>query len=429
MTLSEKLPSRLLAILASTLLLTAQAAIAATINVTTEADVVGADGKCSLREAISNVNAHAATVSGSGECAAGNGINDTILVPAGTYALSIGSAGEDHNAAGDFDIRANVDIEGAGIGATIIDGNHIDRAFDIPVDGLTVSMEDISIRNGLPSGHRTNVPASVDGGGIFVGADTLGLLRVELSLNQAGAGSLSNALYNYGGDGGALYADHSTLTIIDCVFDGNVSGIGETVASTDGGGGQGGAMYLMGGSATITRSSFTNNHTQDASGPGGDAGFGGAIYVAASDNLAIAASAFDSNQAGPTAGKRNSGGALAMILDTGDVVSITRTSITRNSASFGGGIAAAGGAGFTIVNSTIADNQADTEGGGIFFNSVIAHIDFTTITKNDSTAGSGIVANNNYNALPMTTINLRNSIVSGNTGGGNGCTSMSTVFS
>jgi CSLREA domain-containing protein len=73
--------------------------------VNTTADVVGADGRCSLREAIAAANADAAPSSGAGGCPAGSG-QDTIRLPAGTYRLVITGASEDNDASGDLDIRA-----------------------------------------------------------------------------------------------------------------------------------------------------------------------------------------------------------------------------------------------------------------------------------------------------------------------------------
>ena len=76
-------------------------ALAAGISVDSTADnLTGADGLCTLREAITNANTDSDTTGG--DCTAGSGA-DTITLPAGTYALSIAGAGEDANATGDLD--------------------------------------------------------------------------------------------------------------------------------------------------------------------------------------------------------------------------------------------------------------------------------------------------------------------------------------
>lgn len=95
-------------------------------------DVVAADGNCSLREAITSANLHAAPFTGPGECASGTG-NDTIMLPPGPLLLSISGRGEDNNDTGDFDIRAaGLTIRGAGATLTSIDAQHIDRVFGQP---------------------------------------------------------------------------------------------------------------------------------------------------------------------------------------------------------------------------------------------------------------------------------------------------------
>lgn len=63
----------------------------------------------------------------------GSGV-DTIVVPVGTYTLSIAGAGEDANASGDLDITANLTINGAGGATTIIDGAGLVRVFEVAID-------------------------------------------------------------------------------------------------------------------------------------------------------------------------------------------------------------------------------------------------------------------------------------------------------
>src|SRR5687767_3195887 len=82
-----------------TLVLAAPAA-AADITVTTRQDTVSADGRCSLREAVTAANTNAAT----GGCPAGTVAPDVILLGDGHYLLSRAGAGEDGNATGDLDL-------------------------------------------------------------------------------------------------------------------------------------------------------------------------------------------------------------------------------------------------------------------------------------------------------------------------------------
>ena len=90
-------------------------AAGATINVNTTDDELNADSDCSLREAVQAANTDIA-VDG---CTAGSGA-DTIVLPAGTYRLTLAGADENGNASGDLDILSDVTIEGAGAATTKI---------------------------------------------------------------------------------------------------------------------------------------------------------------------------------------------------------------------------------------------------------------------------------------------------------------------
>jgi CSLREA domain-containing protein len=103
-------------------------AAAANFTVNSTADAVDANpgdglcetrtpGECTLRAAVQETNVLP------GE--------DTITIPAGTYYLSIAGAWEDNAATGDLDITDDLVVTGAGMGVTLIDGNELDRIFDI----------------------------------------------------------------------------------------------------------------------------------------------------------------------------------------------------------------------------------------------------------------------------------------------------------
>src|SRR5687768_13520300 len=86
---------------------------------------------CSLRAAIEEANARPGA--------------DVVVVPAGTYALGIRPVNQNDIATGDLDITDSVAIEGAGDGATIVDGGTppagaspevcgMDRVFEVLAD-------------------------------------------------------------------------------------------------------------------------------------------------------------------------------------------------------------------------------------------------------------------------------------------------------
>jgi len=134
----------------------ARRSVSAIIDVDSTADNTTADDDlCTLREAIKNANTDSDTTSG--DCAAGSGW-DTINIPTGTYALTLGGSGEDANATGDLDVLDSVTISGAGSGSTIIDGNAADRVLDVdPTNlGVTLELQDVTLTNGTET----------DGGGL-----------------------------------------------------------------------------------------------------------------------------------------------------------------------------------------------------------------------------------------------------------------------
>lgn len=140
----------------------------ATITVTSTTDtLVPGDGACSLREAISNANANADTTSG--DCVAGSAW-DTIMIPAGTYTLSIAGINENANMTGDLDITDETTVQGAGMAQTIVDGGRIDRVFNIRYEN--VHFADMTIQNGYaqqPGTCTANNPDDQrDGGGVYI---------------------------------------------------------------------------------------------------------------------------------------------------------------------------------------------------------------------------------------------------------------------
>ena len=79
---------------------------------------------------------------------------DTIIVPGGTFTLTIAGANEDNAATGDLDINGNVTIKGKGAGVTVVDANNIDRAFQVlsgkvKISGLTIEHGRVTQGGGL----------------------------------------------------------------------------------------------------------------------------------------------------------------------------------------------------------------------------------------------------------------------------------------
>src|SRR2546422_8779711 len=103
-----------------------------------EGNCATAGNTCTLRAAIQEANALPGP--------------DTIMVPAGTYLLTIEGRDEDLAVTGDLDITDDGNITGAGADRTIHDGNGIDRIFDIELPtsrvAIIVAIAALTIRNG-----------------------------------------------------------------------------------------------------------------------------------------------------------------------------------------------------------------------------------------------------------------------------------------
>ncbi|NNF62391.1 MAG: hypothetical protein HKN06_13825 [Gammaproteobacteria bacterium] len=150
-----------------------------------------AGGQCTLRAAVQESNAWGGT--------------DTINVPPGTYLLTRAGASEDLAVDGDLDITDEVTLQGTGTAATVIDGNQLDRIFEVraptaTISGLTVDNGQVNAEGGGIRVHGINSLTLTDatvsgsdvlskkGGGIFVASGSLTLVNVTLSGNLAKEG-------------------------------------------------------------------------------------------------------------------------------------------------------------------------------------------------------------------------------------------------
>src|SRR5882724_4389657 len=172
-----------------------------TVNDTVDAvDAVPGDGACAtagsactLRAAIQEANAHTGP--------------DMIMVPAGTYLLTIAGQAEDAAATGDLDITDDLTITGAGAGSTILEGNGIDRIFDVFNTASHVEISALTIRNGNPGPGAGPASTAGYGGGLY-NSSVLALSNVIVTSNTAAV------------NGGGIEND-GDITLMDCVVTGN----------------------------------------------------------------------------------------------------------------------------------------------------------------------------------------------------------------
>jgi hypothetical protein len=332
--------------------------VPATFLVTTTADVVNpADGLLSLREAISMANATAAA--------------DTIMLKAGTYAIGIDIAGEDANAGGDFDVTNPLTIVGRSAAATVVDGAHLDRVFDV-IGQFDVQFSNLTIQNGQE--------------GISVAGAGVNALDANITLNH------STVRRNTCSSGAGIWALNGDVTL-------NHSTVTDNIAT-----GNGGGIWALNGDVTLDRSTVSGN--QGANGGGIFAGSG-------------AVTATDSRLTGNTATRPFNGAADGGGLDAehGNVT-LVRVTVDHNHATEkGGGLYAPNGT-VTLRDSTVKLNFAGLVaiigglndppppflGGGVFAHDVTA-INSTVSRNTAFLSGGGISA---------VTVNLSHSTVSGN---------------
>src|SRR3954454_998191 len=332
---------------------------ATVFDVNTTSDIAScAPGTLSLRCAVNASN--------------GAGGTNTINVPAGDYTLSLTGVGEDAGLTGDLDItNGDLTIAGAGASTTTIHGSG-DRIFDV----VTASSAGTISLTGL---------TLTGGGGVSDGA-AIQALQGSLSLDQVVVGS--NTTTDGGFGGGIFYSPQvpGTLTVTESTFIDNTA----TETGTSGGG-FGGAISFEPGpgntTLTITDSTFDSNTAESGSNFGG--GFGGAIEVEPAGVLTatVTGSTFVNDHADGSTNQGGFGGAL--YVDPSDP---SRTFQVTNSTFFGNGAAGPGGFGggmylgtgtATLTNVTIAGNTAPFGGG--FYNDV---------ADNAATFANSIVANN-----------------------------------
>jgi hypothetical protein len=287
---------------------------------------------CSLRGAVAFANLNPGT---------------TIVVPSGTYNLTINGTGEGfsgNNSIGDLDISAtNTSIVGAGAATTIIQQTqpndrvieinpNLDAAFVTSISGVTIT-----------GGHETT---GIGGGGIIAGS----IDNVLTVTNSVISGNTATGAGTFGG--GGISFTGGSLTLSSTTVSGN---------STSGSGG--GIGYSAGdpfartpspGVLTVSNSTLSNN---SASGGGG-----GAIdlfdFNLSSGIYNITSSSFQGN----TATNGNGG---AIIVESGGPLTVSTSSFSNNSAGISGGAVYSNGTAVTIRYSRLVGNTVPIPANGL----------------------------------------------------------------
>jgi hypothetical protein len=312
---------------------------------------------CTLRAAIQEANFTAGT--------------DTVLVPAGTYLLTLTAApeGTADDAYGDLDITESVDIIGPSAETTLIDGNGLvtgDRVFHItdPLGaGMIVTLTELTLQGG----------------------------RV---LNENGGGLLVQAP-----EGGPPVEDETSIQVVlnSCAVRDNVAASDQVDPDTGKPiGGSGGGIYSTG-ELNLYQSSIAANLA---------AANGGGVYSGGPLNVDV--TEIVDNEA-------EGGGGL---FDTGAHIStFSRCLVAHNTAVGGGGVTSRTQVLQLWENCTIHGNVATDVGAGINTNGTVDLANCTVSeNRSDSDAPNGGAGLNSFGgaALEIGSFRIGNTILAGN---------------
>jgi len=303
-----------------------------------------ADGQCSLRAAIQEANALIGA--------------DMIVLPKGTYTLTLAGIDEDASATGDLDITDDTSIVGDGADATIVDANALDRIFDLfPADDtrkIEVSMSQLTARNGQISGGG-EAGASVGVG--FRIAASVHLVLDDVSVR----GNRSTGMYQ------GLAFDST-----GCIDGNRVRILDNRDTGPDGSMSARATVYLHGDAGNSEGACFSLTDSEIS---GNRADWAGAIFsdfvpitlrrslVSENESRLFGAMTLDIQadtllENVTISGNRSLSGAI--MLDAGSHLTLVHSTVTANVGSCcGGGLTNFGG--FTVLaNSIVAGNIADS---------------------------------------------------------------------
>lgn len=219
-------------------------------------------------------------------------------------------------------------------------------------------------------------------GGLVSGTSGGAILNGSTGIVKINNCTLSN---NSARSGGAIANTSGVINVNNCMFKQNSCGNG-----------QGGGIFNDSGTVTVTDSTFSDGRGTEGAGVSNLSGM-----------MEISNCIFSNNAVAASGGAIKNTNPFA-------TMNITNTTINDNSASFnGGGIYIFSGT-VTITNSTISGNRSSLGGGGISNNGT-ATITNCTISDNISSSfGGGIYVEKSG------TTNINNSTINGNSVTGNG---------
>ncbi|HKQ76044.1 MAG TPA: hypothetical protein VJ810_20285 [Blastocatellia bacterium] len=362
----------------------------------------GAPVVCTLRAAVQQSNA----LAGADMITFAASLNGTPI--------QLNQSGDDNNAnAGDLDINTDIAIVGNGAANTLIQGsnnasfasNMGDKIFGVNQDGLNPTLN-----------------ASLSG-------LTVRFTRNDITVNP-GFTQTGGAMDIFLTGAGAMPGP--TTTVTNCTFDSNASlhSYGGAI-NVDSGSLTPPTTNVFRGTVQFTNTTISNNDTLTVSGADDPPTGGGVNLFADIHNVTFTGCTITANQT--SALNTANGGGVNMRHSNGGLVTLTNTTVSNNIAgSDGGGIMLVFNQNLTMTGGSITGNTAngtggDADGGGLFNGTnTLPSGDLTlmlsgvTISNNTATAGAnarGGGLHNNANS-PITFTNCVFSGNSSDTGAG-----------
>ncbi len=318
------------------------------VNATND-ESIDSDTKTSLREALDKANADTST-------ADSITFDPTVFATFQTITLALG----------ELKVSGAVTITGPSVGV-VIDAATLSRVMSVDVPALSgqaVSISNMTLGNGA---------TTLNGAGINNNDEALTLNKVTIQ---------SNTTTGEGG-GISVTAAAGSLNLTDCVIIGNKA----TGTASNGGG----IDIRLASAVTLLRCTVSANESGED---------GGGIYFFSGGSLTMTNSTVSGNK-GNTAATGAGGGGIYLFSTTTNIVQSTISGNSTNSGgkdSNGGGIAALSASNVTILNSTVAFNNAGTLAGGGLHNGGSATITINSTIVSDNAATTGPDVNGKVNA-------------------------------
>lgn len=346
----------------------------------------------------------------------------TALIDGGVIAFDCGADPVTLSVGEELTITQDTVIDGGG--RVTLDGGQGSRilslrsSFEKTTPSLTVQR--LTFRNGASS--DTGEDTTSGGAAIYRIGGSLNVIDSQFINNRApvsGQDIAGGAIYSLGGgetvisgsgfsenrasNGGAIGNLHNDLVVINSTFSSNVaSGTG----GNPGNGGNGGAIYIDGVSQSVNMCGVR------ILGNTGNA-HGGGVFRVSNDLVGshlIDRSTIDGNRVTDTS--VSSAGGLYL---QGVEISISNSTVSRNTANYGGGMFVGPGSTLNMLNSTVAENEAvDSLGGGMVISDGV-----TGLIKNVTLANNRASDSDSFAAATVggAGVTMQNTLVDGHSAG------------